>query len=94
MINNSDKIHELGSCNPIAGFGGQQVDAIVVVGIGRGVRHKLKISGLRVFHGQLGTIDKNIELFVTDDLLEFMPRHSCSGHGHDYEYSHYYGATV
>ena len=88
MINNSDKIHELGSCNPIAGFVVQQVDAIVVVGIGRSTRHMPKISGSRVFRGHLGTIDKNMELFKADDLPEFMPGHSCGGHGHDHECSH------
>jgi len=87
-INNSDQIHEHGSCNPIAGLGGYQVDAIVVGGIGRGALHKLNVSGLRVFQAQQGTIDKNLELFKTDELPEFMPGHSCGGHGHDHECSH------
>ena len=87
-INNSDKIHEHGSCNPIAGLGGHQVDAIVVGGIGRGALHKLNHSGLRVFQAQQGTIDKNLELLKADDLPEFMPGHSCGGHGHDHECSH------
>jgi predicted Fe-Mo cluster-binding NifX family protein len=87
-INNSDQIHEHGSCNPVAGLGGHQVDAIVVGGIGRGALHKLNVSGLRVFQAQQGSIDKNMELFKADDLPEFMPGHSCGGHGHDHECSH------
>ncbi len=87
-ISNSDHIHEHGSCNPIAGLGGQQVDAIVVGGIGRGALHKLNNSGLRVFQAQQGNIGKNMELFKADDLPEFMPGHSCGGHGHDHECSH------
>ena len=87
-INNSDQIHEHGSCNPVAGLGGHQVDAIVVGGIGRGALHKLNVSGLRVFQAQQGSIDKNMELFKADDLPEFMPGHSCGGHGHNHECSH------
>jgi predicted Fe-Mo cluster-binding NifX family protein len=87
-INNSDQIHEHGSCNPVAGLGGHQVDAIVVGGIGRGALHKLNVSGLRVFQAQQGTIGKNMELFKADHLPEFMPGHSCGGHGHDHECSH------
>jgi predicted Fe-Mo cluster-binding NifX family protein len=87
-INNSDQIHEHGACNPVAGLGGHQVDAIVVGGIGGGALHKLNKSGLRVFQSQQGTIDKNMELFKTDDLPEFMPGHTCGGHGHDHGCSH------
>ena len=35
-ISNSDKVHEHGACNPVAGLGGHPVDAIVVGGIGGG----------------------------------------------------------
>ena len=87
-INNSDQIHEHGACNPVAGLGGHQVDAIVVGGIGGGALHKLNSSGLRVFQAQEGTIDKNMELFKTDDLPEFMPGHTCGGHGHSHGCSH------
>ena len=87
-INNSGQIHKNGSFNPIDELGGQRVDAIVVDWIDRGTLHKLKISGLRVVQVQQGNIDENMELFVTDDLPEFMSWHSCGGHGHDYECSH------
>lgn len=87
-ITNSDQIHEHGACNPIAGLGGHQVDAIVVGGIGGGALSKLNRSGLRVFQAQPGTIFTNIELFKTDDLPEYMPGHTCGGHGHDHGCSH------
>jgi len=87
-INNIDQIHEHGACNPIAGLGDHQVDAIVVGGIGRGALHKLNSSGLRVFKAHEGTIDSNMELFKTEDLPEFLPGHTCGGHGHDQNCSH------
>jgi len=52
------------------------------------VTTKLKISGLRVFHGQLGNIGKNMTLFNAGELPEFMPRHNCGAHGRDHECSH------
>ncbi len=87
-INNSDQIHEHGACNPIAGLGGHQVDAIVVGGIGGGALHKLNSAGLRVFQAQQGTIAENVRLFKANELPEYMPGHTCGGHGHSQGCSH------
>lgn len=87
-INNSDQIHEHGACNPVAGLGGHQVDAIVVGGIGGGALLKLNSSGLRVFQAREGTIAENLELFRANELAEYMPGHSCGGHGHSQGCSH------
>lgn len=88
VINNRDQIHQHGACNPVAGLGGHQVDAIVVGGIGGGALNKLNNSGLRVYRAMEGTIAKNIEFLKSDALPEFMPGHSCGGHGHDQGCSH------
>lgn len=87
-INNSDQIHQHGACNPLAGLGGQQVDAVVVGGIGGGALHKLNAAGMRVFQAQKGTIAANIALFRTNELPEYMPGHTCGGHGHSHGCSH------
>lgn len=87
-INNSDQIHEHGACNPVAGLGGHQVDAIVVGGIGGGALQKLNRAGMRVFQAREGTISENIELFRVDGLPEYMPGHTCGGHGHSHGCSH------
>ena len=87
-INNSDQIHQHGACNPVAGLGGQQVDAIVVGGIGSGALHKLNSTGMRVFQAQEGTIAENIALFQANELPEYMPGHTCGGHGHSHGCSH------
>lgn len=88
VINNSDKIHEHGACNPVAGLGGHQVDAIVVGGIGGGALHKLNSSGIRAFQAHEGTIAENMALFRTDGLPEYMPGHTCGGHTHSNGCSH------
>lgn len=87
-INNSDQIHEPGACNPVAGLGGHQVDAIVVGGIGGGALHKLNASGLRVFQARAGTIAENVLLFKANELSEYLPGHTCGGHGHSNGCSH------
>ena len=87
-INNSDQIHEHGACNPVAGLGGYQVDAIVVGGIGGGALHKLNAAGMRVFQAQDGTIGENIELLHANVLPEFLPGHTCGGHDQSHGCSH------
>ena len=87
-INNSDQIHEHGACNPVAGLGGHQVDAIVVGGIGGGALNKLNSAGIRAFQAAQGTIADNIALFRSEDLPEYMPGHTCGGHSHSNGCSH------
>ena len=87
-INNSDQVHQHGACNPVAGLGGHQVDAVVVGGIGGGALQKLNRSGLRVFQAHEGTIAENVLLFKANELLEYQPGHSCGGHGQSQGCSH------
>jgi predicted Fe-Mo cluster-binding NifX family protein len=87
-INNSDQIHEHGACNPVAGLGGHQVNAIVVGGIGGGALQKLNNSGLRVFQACEGTIAANVLLFKANELPEYLPGHTCGGHGQSQGCSH------
>ena len=87
-INNSDQIHEHGACNPVAGLGGHQVDAIVVGGIGGGALQQLNRSGLRVFQAREGSIAQNVQLFKANELPEYLPGHTCGGHGHSQGCAH------
>ncbi|MDU0458392.1 MAG: NifB/NifX family molybdenum-iron cluster-binding protein [Geobacteraceae bacterium] len=87
-INNSDRIHQHGACNPVAGLGGHQVDAIVVGGIGGGALNKLNSAGLRVFKAMEGTVTANMALFSVNELPEYTPGHTCGGHGHSHGCSH------
>lgn len=87
-VSNSDKIHEHGSCNPVAGLGGHHVDAIVVGGIGGGALHKLNVSGIRAFQANGGSISENLALLNAGTLPEYLPGHTCGGHGHSHGCSH------
>ena len=79
-ISNSDKHHEHGACNPIMALNNEQVDAIVVGGIGGGALNKLNQKGIKVFRAQQPTVQENVALFNAGALLEFTLQHTCSGH--------------
>lgn len=81
-IDNSDRIHQHGACNPVAGLGGHSVDAVVVGGIGGGALYKLNAAGIRVFQARSGSVAENVALFRADELPEYLPGHTCGGHGH------------
>ncbi|GFO54005.1 diguanylate cyclase [Geomonas sp. Red276] len=87
-IDNGDQIHQHGACNPVAGLGGEQVDAIAVGGIGGGALFKLNNAGIRVFQASQGTVAENVELLSRNALPEFMPGHTCGGHAHGHGCSH------
>ena len=88
VISNSDRIHEHGACNPVAGLGGHHVDAIVVGGIGAGALYKLNSAGMRVFQALQGTIADNLRSFEANGLPEYTPGHTCGGHGDSHGCSH------
>jgi len=81
-INNNDQQHAHGACNPLKKFNNQQVDALVVSGIGMGALTVLNQSGIKVFHAQAQTVHENIALMKAGNLPEFVPQNTCAGHGH------------
>jgi predicted Fe-Mo cluster-binding NifX family protein len=81
-INNNDQHHAHGACNPIKALNNQQVDAIVVGGIGAGALIKLNQQGIKVFQAQGQTVRENIQMLKDQDLPEFTLQRTCAGHGH------------
>jgi predicted Fe-Mo cluster-binding NifX family protein len=81
-INNKDQHHAHGACNPLKALDNQNVDAIVVGGIGAGALTKLNQQGIKVFRAQAKQVKDNIQLLKDGGLPEFMMQHTCAGHGH------------
>ena len=79
-VGNSDLHHEHGQCRPTAALGGNQVDAIVVGGIGGGALNKLLAGGIKVFRAVEGTVDDNLALIKSGQLPEFKMNMTCAGH--------------
>jgi predicted Fe-Mo cluster-binding NifX family protein len=80
-ISNRDQHHEHGACNPVMAMNGEQVDAVVVGGIGAGALNKLNQKGIKVFQAQKVTIRENVGLLNAGSLPQFTAQHTCSGHG-------------
>ncbi|MCE5195337.1 MAG: NifB/NifX family molybdenum-iron cluster-binding protein [Nitrospiraceae bacterium] len=81
-INNKNKVHSHGACNPLASLQDIALDAIVAGGIGAGALNKLNASGLKVYRAQAETVKENIDLMANKNLSEFLIINTCSGHNH------------
>jgi len=80
VIENEDLHHEHGMCQPLKALGGEDVDAILVGGIGAGALNKLNNQGVKAFRVTNETVLKNIELLKRNELMEFSLDDSCSHH--------------
>ncbi len=81
VYENPDKDHRHGACNPLGALQGQQVDGVVVGGIGGGALKRLKEAGITVYRAVAGTVEENAQLIQSGKLPEFEPGHIC-GHHH------------
>lgn len=81
---NADEHHAHGACQPFKAIGGQEVDAVVVGGIGGGALRGLNQAGLTVYQAQGLTIADNISCFALNELAVLTPGQTCGGraHGH------------
>jgi predicted Fe-Mo cluster-binding NifX family protein len=80
VVHNADRHHIHGRCNPLGALEGQEVDVVIVGGIGGGALMKLNTAGIDVYKAMAKTIRENIELFSSHGLPLFQPGHVCGGH--------------
>ena len=78
---NQDREHMHGNCQPLKALGGEEVDAVVVGGIGAGALRGLQAGGIKVFRGVEGTVNENLKLIKAGRLPEFTIDQTCAGHG-------------
>lgn len=81
-IHNKNQHHAHGACNPTKALDNEEVDAVVVGGIGGGALSRLNQLGIKVFHSQASTVKENISLFKTQRLPELTLNQCCPGHSH------------
>ena len=79
-IQNQDLNHIHGACNPIQALDGQQLDSLVVGGIGGGALMKLNALGIKVYGAEAQKINENLQLFKEKSLQELTMDHSCKSH--------------
>ena len=79
---NQHAVHAHGMCQPLAALSKEQLDGIVVGGIGMGALMKLKASNIEVFLSKYSTVDETIAAYKTGSLQPMTPQNTCAGHGH------------
>jgi predicted Fe-Mo cluster-binding NifX family protein len=80
VVDNKDKDHVHGACNPIMAIGGQDIDAVVVGGIGAGAIRGLNAKGITVYRSAARTVKENMDLLMKGQLPELTIQHACGGH--------------
>lgn len=92
-ITNRNQHHAHGVCQPLAALAGENPDAIVVGGIGRGALMRLVEGGLRVYQATSGTARQITEALNAGRLAPMTERETCGGHGHAHAHHHGPGQT-
>ena len=80
-LNNANEHHIHGACNPVQALGGNNIDAMVVGGIGPGAIVKLNAMGIKVYRAGAATVNENIGLLAENGLQELSMEDSCQEHG-------------
>jgi predicted Fe-Mo cluster-binding NifX family protein len=81
-ITNNQQHHQHGQCNPVGLIGGENVDCVVVAGIGANALSRLQEANIRVYLSDCRTVEKTIEAFKIGALQEMTAKKACSGSGH------------
>jgi len=79
-VNNRDLNHVHGACSPIKAIGGQDIEAVVVGGIGAGAIRGLNAAGIKVYGSVKETVKENLDLFIENKLPELSMSNACGGH--------------
>lgn len=81
-LQNGNRQHAPGMCQPLATLAGQHIDAVVVGGIGMGALMKLRAANIEVYMAQHRTVAETLEAFRQGQLAPVDPGGACSHHGH------------
>ena len=81
-IANQNQHHAHGMCQPVAALQGENIDAMLVGGIGMGALYKLNAAGIQVYLSKLATVAETVEALKAGTLKPMQPGMACQGHGH------------
>lgn len=79
-LENQNAQHAHGMCQPLAALAGNQIDGVVVGGIGLGALNKLNAAGITVYRGAGKTVGEVIAALKAGSLQKVEPGGSCAGH--------------
>ena len=81
-ITNGNQHHGHGTCMPLQSLRGEQIDGMVVGGIGMGALNKLNAANIQVYRSEHATIGEVLAAFKAGSLRPMQPGMACAGHGH------------
>ena len=80
-IPNNNQHHGHGMCMPLASLQGEQIDGMVVGGIGMGALGKLNAAGIRVYISGHATVAETVAALEAGTLRLMQPDMACGHHG-------------
>lgn len=83
-LTNHNQHHAHGMCQPLSVLAGENLQGIVVGGIGMGALMKCEASGIQVFRSEFPTVKETVEAFKGGHLHTVTPATACQHHGHDH----------
>jgi predicted Fe-Mo cluster-binding NifX family protein len=83
-IHNGNQHHAHGGCAPLKSLAGEQIDCMVVGGIGGGALGKLNAANIQVFVSEQATVAETVAAYKAGTLRLVQPHMACAGHGHDH----------
>ncbi|MBN1655334.1 MAG: NifB/NifX family molybdenum-iron cluster-binding protein [Deltaproteobacteria bacterium] len=81
-INNINQHRGHGMCEPLVALQGEQIDGMVVGGIGMGALNKLNAAAVQVYISQYATVGETLNALKAGTLQLMQPGMACAGHGH------------
>ena len=83
-VGNARVAHEHGACRPLDGLAGEEIDAVVVVGIGSGALEKLRQAGIAVLRAGAPTVRGCLDEVTKGEAPVLEDREVCVSHGEEH----------
>ena len=81
-IVNGNQHHGHGMCMPLQSLQGEEIDGMVVGGIGMGALNKLTAAGIQVYLAQHATVDEVVAAYKAGSLQLMQAGMACAHHRH------------
>jgi predicted Fe-Mo cluster-binding NifX family protein len=81
-VTNGNMHHGHGMCAPLQSLQGEELDGMVVGGIGMGALYKLQAAGIQVYMADHETVEETIAAYTAGALHPVTPATACAHHGH------------
>ena len=80
-IVNRNQHHGHGMCMPLQALQGEQIEGVVVGGIGMGALSKLTAARIKVYLSEHATVEEVVQAFKAGSLKLMQPGMACGAHG-------------